>query len=96
MFVSIAGDDGGVFEGVPSRLPRDFLDELAAELETSRATLVGQAERLSVLVELQRAANVATGRLGRPATVFDVIAAASGEAERSRLLELAQRLRESS
>ena len=77
------------------RVPGDFLDELAAELETSRENLVRQAERLSVLSELQRAANTATGRLGRPATVYDVIEAARDQAERDRLIELAKRLRES-
>jgi len=81
-------------DGCTSRVPVDFLDELAAELETSRENLVRQAERLSVLAELQRAANIATGRLGRPATVFDVIAAAKDPAERNRLIELARRLRE--
>jgi predicted ArsR family transcriptional regulator len=75
-------------------LPRDFLDELAVELETSREELVRQAERLSVLAELQRAANTATSRLGRPATVYDVIATAHEGAERERLLELAKLLRE--
>ena len=78
----------------PARVPADFLDELAAELETSRENLVRQAERLSVLSELQRAANSATGRLGRPATLYDVIDAAPDPLERARLVELTRRLRQ--
>jgi len=83
-----------VSPGEDMRIPGDFLDELAAELETSRENLVRQAERLSVLSELQRAANTATGRLGRPATLYDVIEAARDPQERDRLVELARRLRE--
>jgi hypothetical protein len=77
----------------PARLPGDFLDELADELEASELQARVQAERLAALSELQRVATAAARRLGRPVTVLDIIESADGEPERERLTVLVNRLR---
>jgi hypothetical protein len=77
----------------PARLPGDFLDELAYELEASELQARLQAERLATLSELQRVATAAARRLGRPVTVLDIIESAGGESERDRLTALVNRLR---
>ena len=77
----------------PARLPGDFLDELAYELEASEQQARGQAERLAVLSELHRAATAAARQLGRPVTVLDIIESAADEPGRDRLTALVNRLR---
>jgi len=77
----------------PARLPGDFLDELAYELEASEQQARLQAERLATLSELHRAATAAARRLGRPVTVLDIIESADNEPERDRLTALVNRLR---
>jgi hypothetical protein len=77
----------------PARLPGDFLDELAYELEASEQQARLQAERLATLSELHRAAIAAARRLGRPVTVLDIIESADNEPERDRLTALVNRLR---
>ena len=77
----------------PVRLPGDFLDELADELDASLREARGQAERLALLCELQRVAAATARRLHRPVTVLDVISSADEESERERRTELIKRLR---
>jgi hypothetical protein len=77
----------------PARLPGDFLDELAYELEASEQQARLQAERLAILSELHRVATAAARRLGRPVTVLDIIESADDEPERDRLTALVNRLR---
>lgn len=77
----------------PARLPGDFLDELAYELEASEQLARGQAERLAILSELHRVATSVARRLGRPVTVVDIIESAADESERDRLTALVNRLR---
>jgi hypothetical protein len=77
----------------PARLPGDFLDELADELEASEQQARLQAERLAALSELHRVATAAARRLGRPVTVLDIIGFADDEPERDRLTALVNRLR---
>ena len=77
----------------PARLPGDFLDELAYELEASEQQARRQAERLAILCELQRIATATARRLGRPVTVVDIIESADNESERSRLTTLVNKLR---
>jgi len=77
----------------PARLPGDFLDELAYELEASEQQARRQAERLAILSELQRVATAAARRLGRPVTVLDIIESAEDHSERDRLTALVNRLR---
>jgi hypothetical protein len=77
----------------PARLPGDFLDEFAYELEASEQQARRQAERLATLSELHRAATAAARRLGRPVTVPDIIESADNESERDRLTTLVNRLR---
>jgi hypothetical protein len=77
----------------PARLPGDFLDELAYELEASEQQARRQAERLAILSELQRVATAAARRLGRPVTVLDIIESADDQPERDRLTALVNRLR---
>src|SRR5579859_3760983 len=76
-----------------ARLPGDFLDELAYELEASEQQARRQAERLAVLSELHRAATAVARRLGRPVTVIDIIESAADESGRDRLTALVNRLR---
>jgi hypothetical protein len=47
------------------KLPGDFLDEIADEIEASRRHLVGQAAKVSALSELQRAAAAVAARSRR-------------------------------
>jgi hypothetical protein len=77
----------------PARLPGDFLDELAYELEASEQQARRQAERLAILSELHRAATAAARQLGRPVTVLDIIESADDESGRDRLTALVNRLR---
>jgi hypothetical protein len=77
----------------PARLPGDFLDELACELEASEQQARRQAERLATLSELHRVATAAARRLGRPVTVLDIIEFADDKPERDRLTALVNRLR---
>jgi|SRR5215472_9920074 len=78
---------------VPTRLPADFLDELAFELDASLQEARRQAERLAILSELHRVATTTARRLRRPVTILDVIESANDERERDRLTELVKRLR---
>jgi hypothetical protein len=77
----------------PARLPGDFLDELADELEASEQQARLQAERLATLSELHRVATATARRLGRPVTVLDIIESAHDGPERDRLTALVNRLR---
>ena len=77
----------------PARLPGDFLDELAYELEASEQQAHRQAERLGILCELHRVATAVARQLGRPVTVLDIIESSAEESERERLTELVNRLR---
>ena len=77
----------------PVRLPGDFLDELADELDASMQQARRQAERLAVLAELQRVATATARRLRRPVTVGDIIESAGNQSERDRLTGLVNRLR---
>jgi hypothetical protein len=77
----------------PARLPGDFLDELAYELDASEQQARGQAERLAILSELHRAATAAARQFGRPVTVLDIIESAADESGRDRLTTLVNRLR---
>jgi hypothetical protein len=77
----------------PARLPGDFLDELAYELEASEQQARLQAERLAILSELHRVATAAARRLGRPVTVLDIIESGNDDSERDRLTALVNRLR---
>lgn len=77
----------------PVRLPGDFLDELADELDASLQEACRQAERLALLCELQRVAAAAARRLHRPVTVLDVIESAGNQSEREWRTELIKRLR---
>jgi len=77
----------------PARLPGDFLDELAFELEASLQEARRQAERLAILSELQRVTAATAQRLRRPVTIMDLIDSAHDESERQRLTELVKRLR---
>ena len=77
----------------PARLPGDFLDELAYELEASGQQARGQAERLAILSELHRVATAVARQLGRPVTVVDIIESADDDSERDRLTALVNRLR---
>jgi hypothetical protein len=75
------------------RLPGDFFDELADELDAILQEARWQAERLAILAELLRVATATARRLRRPVTVLDIIESADGELERERLTELVKRLR---
>jgi len=75
------------------RLPGDFLDELACELEASVQEACRQAERLAILAELLPVATATARRLRRPVTVLDIIESADGQSERDRLAGLVKRLR---
>lgn len=77
----------------PVRLPGDFLDELAYELDASLQEARRQPEHLAIVAELLRAAAATARRLRRPVTVLDIIESADGECERERLTELVRRLR---
>ena len=77
----------------PVRLPGDFLDELADELDTSLHEARRQAERLTILAELLRVAATTARRLRRPVTVLDIIESADEQSERERVTELVKRLR---
>ena len=77
----------------PVRLPGDFLDELADELDASLQEARRQAERLAILVELLRVATATARRLRRPVTVLDIVESADEGPERERLTELVKRLR---
>ena len=77
----------------PVRLPGDFLEELADELEASLQEARRQAERLAILSELLRVATTTARRLRRPVTVLDIIESADEQSERERLTELVRRLR---
>ena len=77
----------------PVRLPGDFLDELANELDASRQEASRQAERLAILSELHRVAAATARRLRRPVTVVDILESAGEGPERARLTELVRRLR---
>jgi hypothetical protein len=83
---------GGRVPGL-SRLPGNFLDELADELDASLQEAIRQAERLAILAELLRAATATARQLRRPVTVWDVIESADEQSERDRLTELVKRLR---
>ena len=76
-----------------ARLPGDFLDELAFELDATERDARRQAERLALVSQLHRAASATARRLGRPVTVLDIIESACDERERERLTELVNRLR---
>jgi hypothetical protein len=76
-----------------ARLPGDFLDELADELEASVQEACRQAERLAILCELLPVATATARRLRRPVTVLDIIESADGQSERDRLAGLVKRLR---
>jgi len=76
-----------------ARLPGDFLDELAGELDASLQEALRQAERLAILAELLPVATAAARRLRRPVTVLDIIESADGQSERDRLAGLVKRLR---
>ena len=77
----------------PVRLPGDFLDELADELDASLHESRRQAERLAILADLLRVATATAKRLRRPVTVLDIIESADEESERERLTELVKRMR---
>ena len=77
----------------PARLPGDFLDELAYELEASERQARGQAERLAILSELHRIATATARHLGRPVTVLDIIESAADQSDRDRLTALVNRMR---
>jgi hypothetical protein len=77
----------------PARLPGDFLDELAGELDASLQEALRQAERLAILAELLPVATATARRLRRPVTVWDIIESADEQPERDRLTELVKRLR---
>jgi hypothetical protein len=77
----------------PGRLPGDFLDELADELDASLQEARRQAERLAILAELLRVATATARRLRRPVTVLDIIESAGEQSERERVTELVRRLR---
>src|SRR5215467_8114203 len=85
--------DARVGTPTSARLPGDFLDELAYELEASEQQARSQAERLAVLSELHRVTTATARRLGRPVTVLDIIESADDESERNRLTALVNRLR---
>ena len=77
----------------PARLPGDFLDELADELEAREQQARRQAERLAILSELHRVATAVARQLGRPVTVVDILESAVDGSERVRLTALVNRLR---
>jgi len=77
----------------PTRLPGDFLDELADELDVSLQEALRQAERLAILAELLPVATATARRLRRPVTVLDIIKSADEESERDRLAGLVRLLR---
>ena len=77
----------------PVRLPGDFLDELADELEASLQESRQQAERLAILAELLRVATATARRLRRLVTVLDIVESADEGPQRERLTELVKRLR---
>ena len=76
------------------RVPDDFHDELAGELDATNRALAAEIQRLSILVELQRVVATTTNRLSRPLTVVELIDSARDEAERERVLELVGQLRQ--
>ncbi len=78
----------------PHRVPDDFHDELARELDATNRALAAEIERLSILVELQRAVATTTSRRSRPLTVVELIDSARDEAERGRVVELVSQLRQ--
>ena len=77
----------------PARLPGDFLDELADELDASLQEACRQAERLAILADLLRVAIATARRLRRPVMVLDIIESADEESDREHLAELVKRLR---
>ena len=79
--------------GSPLTAPPNFLEELDRELAEASAELVRAVERLSMVAELQRVGVDATLRLGRPASLFDVLETARTEEERLRLEGFVRRLR---
>jgi len=83
---------GGGAPGL-ARLPGDFLDELAGELDVSLQEALRQAERLAILAELLPVATATARRLRRLVTVWDIINSADQRPERDRLTELVKRLR---
>jgi hypothetical protein len=74
-------------------LPRDFLDEIEAELAAARRSFTRDCTRTAALEELRRLARAATNELGRPITVFEFIRFAAPQDERERRLTLVRRMR---
>jgi hypothetical protein len=75
------------------RLPRDFIGEIEDELARVRACLAVDRERLLGLSELYAIARATAAEFGAQITVFDVVDAASGRAERERRLRLVRLMR---
>ena len=76
-----------------ARLPGDFLDELADELDASLQDARRQAERLAIISGLLRVVTATARQLRRPVTVLDIIESVDEQSERDRLAELVKRLR---
>ena len=73
--------------------PPNVIAELELSLAETICDLARDADRLSQLAELHRAAVAVALRLGRPVAVFDVFDAARTDDERQRLELLARCLR---
>lgn len=73
-------------------IPSDLPEELDRELHACSHTLKQETDRLAALIELNRRALSVSLRLGRPATVHDLLVA--DEDPQDRLVALLQSLRD--
>lgn len=74
-------------------LPRDFLDEVEAELRRARQDVAESQLRIMLLEELRTLVAALVARLNRPITVIDVIDAAGERDEQERCRALVYELR---
>lgn len=74
-------------------LPRDFLEEVEAELRLVRHSLVAGADRAARLEQLLELTRAVAAHLRRPVTVWDVIGSAPDSRERERRLRLIRQSR---
>ena len=74
-------------------LPRDFLEEVEAELHRSRRARRCNRAREAALLELHAIAVAVAAALDRPITVFDVIRSTNDRDERERRTRLIKELR---
>jgi hypothetical protein len=77
----------------PTRLPRDFLEEVEAALRETSAQISVDYRRLAALEELAALCRQLGRDLGGPVSVFDVVRGATTDLERERRHALVRMLR---